>query len=117
VSVTLAQGAQPTSGAKPGNDAPQTLSSGPEIRPVPPSHPDEVHVQVDAPFVFRGKNHAAPPPALMEEAAALPVMESSARPARLETSVQPPPAPNTQQDAENHRVLRRIGRFFAAIFH
>ncbi|MGA9545613.1 MAG: AMIN domain-containing protein [Candidatus Sulfotelmatobacter sp.] len=116
-SVTLAQGAQPTTGTKPGNDAPQTLSSGPEIRPVPPSQPDEVHVQVDAPFVFRGKNRAAPPPALMEEAAALPVMETSTQPARLETSVQPPPAPNTPQDAENHRVLRRIGRFFAAIFH
>jgi AMIN domain len=108
--TTLADGVLPAS-------APQTLSSGPEIRPLPPSQPDEVHIQVVAPFVFRGKNHAAPPPALMEEAAALPVMETSTQPARLETSVQPPPAPNTQPDAENHRVLRRIGRFFAAIFH
>jgi hypothetical protein len=115
--VTLAQGAQPTTGAKPGNDAPQTLSSGPEIRPLPPPQPDEVHVQVDAPFVFRGKNHASPPPAVMDEAAALPVMESSTRPARLETSVQPPPAPSPQLNSENHPVLRRIGRFFAAIFH
>jgi hypothetical protein len=115
--TSLADGVLPTTGPKPGNDAPQTLSSGPEIEPLPPSQPDEVHVQVDAPFVFRGKNHAAPPPALMEEAAALPVMETSTQPARLETSVQPPPAPSPQQNAENHPVLRRIGRFFAAIFH
>jgi len=115
-SVTLAQGTQPATGAKLGNDVPQTLSSGPEIQPLPPSQPGEVHIQVDAPFVFRGKNHA-PPPALMDEAAALPVMESSTRPARLEAFVQPPPAPSADENAEHHPLLRRIGRFFAAIFH
>jgi AMIN domain len=97
-------------------DEPQTLSSGPEIQPLPPSQPNEVHVQVDAPFIFRGKKHGAPP-APTDEAAALPVMESSARLARLETQletqVQPPPVPAP----ERHPVLRRIGRFFAAIFH
>jgi hypothetical protein len=110
--AALAQSASPATAAKPGSDAPQTLSSGPEIQPLPPSQPNEVHVQVEAPFVFRGKKHAAPP-APTDEAAALPVMESSARLARfethVETQVQPPP--------ERHPVLRRIGRFFAAIFH
>ncbi|MFZ0298518.1 MAG: hypothetical protein WAM13_09250, partial [Candidatus Sulfotelmatobacter sp.] len=117
VKTTISKGALPATEEKPGNDEPQTLSNGPEIRPLPPSQPDEVHVQVDAPFVFRGKNHAAPPPALMNEAAALPVMESSTRPAPAETPVQPPPAPSNQENAEQHRLLQRIGRFFAAIFH
>ncbi|MGB0103404.1 MAG: AMIN domain-containing protein [Candidatus Sulfotelmatobacter sp.] len=115
--TALANGVLPATGARPGNDAPQTLSTGPEIQPLPPSQPDEVHVQVDAPFVFRGKQRSAAPPAPTDEAAALPVMESSTRPAHLETQVQPPPAPSAQENAENHRVLRRIGRFFAAIFH
>jgi len=110
--AALPQSASPETSAKPGNDAPRTLSSGPEIQPLPPSQPNEVHVQVEAPFVFRGKKHAAPP-APTDEAAALPVMESPARLARfethLETQVQPPPAPAT--------VLQRIGRFFASIFH
>jgi len=115
--TTLANGTSPRTGAKPGNDAPQTLSSGPEIQPLPPSQPDEVHVQVDAPFVFRGKQRYAAQPAPTDEAAALPVMESSTRPARLETLVQAPTGPSAQENAEHHPVLRRIGRFFAAIFH
>lgn len=95
-----------------------TLASGAETRPVPPSQPDDVHIQVDAPLVFRGKKHAQAPPAAADEAAALPVMESSARPAQLEIQVQPPPAPApvTQAQPEHHGLLRRIGRFFAAIF-
>jgi hypothetical protein len=45
-------------------------------------------------------------------------MESSSRPARLEPEIQPPPdpPPSAQAKAEHHRALRRIGRFFAAIF-
>jgi hypothetical protein len=98
--------------------ASQTLSNGPETRPLPPSQPDDVHIQVEAPFVFHGKKGAEAPPAPTDEAAALPVMESSARPARLETQVQPPPAPvpNPQANTQHHRLLRRIKGFFAAIF-
>jgi len=101
------------------NHAAQTLSSGPEIQPLPPSQPDDIHVQVDAPFVFRGKKHSAASPAPIDVAAALPVMESTTRSARFEPEAQPPPAPaaaTTQVNGEHHRVLRRIGRFFAAIF-
>ncbi len=112
----LAIGAAPATGAKPGSVALQTLSSGPEIQPLPPSKADEVHVQVDAPFVFRGKQRSAAPPPPTEEAAALPVMDSSTRPAPLQTEVQPPP-PSARENAEHRGVMRRIGRFFAAIFH
>jgi AMIN domain len=108
-----------TSGSDPStNHALQTLSSGPEIRPLPLSQPGDIHVQVDAPFVFRGKQRPGASPAPIDEAAALPVMESTTRSARFEPEVQPPPAPaaTAQVSAERHRVLRRIGRFFAAIF-
>jgi hypothetical protein len=125
--ATLAQGGESSETAsKPDNDArgndseknnaPQTLSSGPETRPLPPSQPDDIHIQVDAPFVFHARKRPAAPPAPTDEAAALPVMESSARPARLETQVQQPPAQASNTRAKAERLLRRIGRFFAAIF-
>ena len=76
--ITLAQG--------------QTLSNGPEIQPLPPSKPGEVHVQVEAPIVFEAKNRR-PPPAPMSEVAALPVMAMAIQPVRLDPQVQPPPVP------------------------
>ena len=116
--VTLAQdGVPPETGAKP-ESSPQVLSNGPETQPLPPSQPGDVHVQVDAPFVFRGRKDGVVPPAPTDEAAALPVAESSARPAQLDSPVQPPPPPtlDTQAKAEHRGVLRRIGRFFSAVF-
>jgi hypothetical protein len=119
--VTLAQGgASPETAAKTENGASQTLSSGPETQPLPLSQPDDVHIQVDAPFVFRGKKPSNASPAPVDEAAALPVMESSARRTQFEPQAQPPPAsasaPNAQENAEHDSLLRKIGRFFAAIF-
>jgi hypothetical protein len=98
------------------NDAAQTLSSGPETQPLPPSQPDDIHVTVDAPFVFRGKSHAAVAPAPTEEAVALPVMESPARAVQLNAQVQSPPGQSTEGNPEHRGVLRRIRGFFAAIF-
>ena len=91
--------------------------NGPETRALPPSQPGEVHVQVDAPFIFEGKKRSPPAPA--DEAAALPVITAEARPVQLNPQVQPPPAPAPakQPEPEHHRVLHRIGRFFTAIFH
>lgn len=100
------------------NGARQTLSSGPETQPLPPAQPNDVHIQVDAPLVFHAKKGPAVPSAPTDEAATPPVIESSARPVRLEAQVQPPPAPapDPQARAEHHRLLRRIKGFFAAIF-
>jgi hypothetical protein len=97
------------------------LSTGPETRPLPPSQPDDVHIQIDAPFVFHAKNRTATPAVPTDEAAALPVMESPARQAWLEIQIQAPsdPTPDAQAKAQPRRLmrgLRRIGRFFAAIF-
>ena len=94
------------------NANPAPLSNGPETRSLPRSQPGEVHIQVDAPFVFEGKKR--PPPVPADEVAALPVIASPSKPVRLEPKVQPPPARSPQP--EHHRVLRRIGRFFADIF-
>jgi hypothetical protein len=125
--VTLAQGdaSSETTGKPgnrtPGNDAPksevrQALSNGPETQSLPPSQPDDVHIQVDAPLVFRARKLSDAPAAPTDEAVSLPVMQSSTRPVRLEPQVQPPPAPIAagQPRAQHHGLLRRI---FTAIFH
>ncbi len=118
--ATPAQGGASSSetAAKAENGPAQTLLDGPGTRPLPASQPSDVHIQVDAPLVFNGKKSSDELPAPVHEAAALPVMESSARPARFEPQVQPPPAPapNAQQNSDHQPLLRRIGRFFAAIF-
>ncbi len=101
------------------NDKPQTLSSGPEIQPPPSSQPNDIHIQVDAPFVFHARKHSIAPSAPTGEAAALPVREASARPTQLEIQILPPPAVpqgSTQPSSVPRRVIRRLKGFFAAIF-
>ncbi len=98
------------------DNAPQVLSSGPETQSLPPSQPGEVHISVDAPFVFHAKKHVADTSAITNEAAALPVMERPASTAQFQMQVQPPPAPAIQPKPEHHGFLRRIGRFFVQIF-
>jgi hypothetical protein len=96
----------------------QTLSSGPETQPLPPSQPGETHIQVDAPFVFHARKHAVVAPVPADEVAALPVMERSAAPVTLEMQIQPPTAAqrSAQPKPERRGILRRIGRFFISIF-
>jgi hypothetical protein len=97
----------------------QVLSSGPETQPLPPSQPNEVHVQVDAPFVFRARPRPAAPPAPTNEAAALPVTETSAARSQLEIQIQPPPAEpqgSAPPGSAPRRFLRRIKGIFVAIF-
>jgi hypothetical protein len=83
-------------------------SHGSETDPLPPSQPGEVHIQVDAPFVFSGRKTTAElPAALVHEVASLP-LEDSSRQMRLETVVEPPRI--------KHPLLNRLKRFFAAVF-
>ena len=97
-----------------------TLSNGPEIAPLPPSQPSDLHVQVDVPFVFNAKDRAAAPPAVepapIQTARDLPVADSSARQPHLDTVVQPPPPEQRKAKPEHRSFLRRVGGFFAAIF-
>ena len=49
-------------------------SHGSETDPLPPPKPGEVHIQVDAPFVFSGrKKTTAPPGVLVQEVESLPL--------------------------------------------
>ena len=106
-----------------GNGTGQTLSNGPEVRPLPPSQPNDIHIQVEAPLVFHGKEEPGAAPA--EAPKAPPVTESSGHSAQVaqqgQTPAQAPPAqapaPDTKPEAEqHHRVLHKIKGFFAALF-
>jgi hypothetical protein len=102
----------PVNGAAAGN---QQLSNGPETLPLPPIEANAVHVQVEAPFVFRGKKSLAPP---IEEAALLPVMEPRPQPALVQVQIQPPPPPQntSQHNPAPHGFLRKIKGFFVTLF-
>jgi hypothetical protein len=101
-----------------GASSPSTLSNGPETAPLPPSQPNDVHIQVDAPFVFNAKNRAASAEAPVPDAANLPVEDSPARQVHLDPVIQSPPATDTDKDkkAESHGFFHRVKGFFAAIF-
>jgi hypothetical protein len=96
----------------------QTLSNGPEIQPLPASQPNDVHIQVEAPFVFHAKDRTATPPPPTREVAALPVLGSSNASPYLEAKVQPPPVGSGDHKTKNEsrHILRRIKRIFVAIF-
>jgi hypothetical protein len=91
------------------------LSNGPETAPLPPSQPNEVHVQVDAPLVFTAKNRAAAPlPAPVQAAKDLPVEESPARQVHLDALIQAPLP--VKQKPEHRGFFQRVGGFFSGIF-
>jgi hypothetical protein len=89
-----------------------------ETAALPPSKPNDVHVQVEAPFVFRAEdlppgNRQAPKPALIRDVDFSPVRDLP-RPATLEIAVLPPP--QTHSKPTHHGVFAKIKGFFAGIF-
>jgi hypothetical protein len=88
----------------------KTFTSGPETRPLPGIKPDEMHVQVDVPFVFTAKNRAASvPPAPLEETRALPVHDSSLDPVHLDAMVEAPQRRRSvRTKAERHGFFHRL---------
>jgi len=112
-----------SAGALPSNNSGGTrLTSGPETAPLPPSQPNEIHVQVDAPFVFNAKDRAAKDRAAKAATAPvqappdLPLDESSERQVHLDPIIQTAPPPETPNNKEHPGFFRRVGRFFSAIF-
>ncbi len=97
------------------------LTNGPETAPLPGSQRNEVHVQVDAPFVFSAKDRAAKgsaPPA--QAPPDLAIDESTQRQVRLDPVIQPtpPPAdPRSKNKAEHHGFFGGIKKFFSSMFH
>jgi hypothetical protein len=101
-----------SSGAKPVR---ATLSDGPETAALP--SPQDVHIQVDAPFIFSAKDRSVSTnPVPLQQAAALPVQDLSARQMRMDAIIQPPSASAAQSQSEHPGFLRRLGGFFASIF-
>jgi hypothetical protein len=94
-----------------------TLSvMSPETAPLPPSKPNDIHVQVEAPFVFRAEAPRAidppPPPAPVAAAEFLPLSDRL-HPALFQTAVLPPPPAQARQ---HHGFFGKMKSFFAAIF-
>ena len=95
------------------------LTNGPETAPLPAAQAHEVHVQVDAPFVFSAKDRAAktsPPPA--QAPRDLPIDQSTQRQVHLDPVIQPTPPPADPQNKGEHQgFFHRVGKFFSSIFH
>lgn len=111
--------ASSSSGAELGNPS-QVKVTGlpPETAALPASKPNDVHVQVDAPFVFRAEDvpaakPAAAKPAPVREADLLPARDLP-RPASYRVDVLPPP--QAQAKPARHGVFAKIKGFFAGIF-
>lgn len=93
------------------------LSNGPETAPLPPSHPNDIHVQLDAPLVFNARNRTPSiPPAPLEAATALPVVQSPDRQLHLDPVIQPPPARPARDKSEHRGFFSRVRGFFSSIF-
>jgi hypothetical protein len=94
------------------------LTNGPETAPLPASQANEVHVQVDAPFVFSARDRAARASASSAQSPAdLPIDESTQRQVHLDPVIQPTPEPDPQNKAEHPGFFHRVGKFFSSIFH
>jgi hypothetical protein len=92
------------------------LSNGSETAPLPPSQPNDIHVQLDAPLVFNARNRSSsiPPPPL-EAATALPVDQSPDRQVHLDPVIQAPPPP-ARDKSERRGFFGRVRGFFSSIF-
>jgi hypothetical protein len=117
--VRLGGSATPVTSAESGTGATSSetrLSNGPETAPLPPSQPNDIHVQVDAPFVFNAKNRAASAlPAPVQAAKDLPEEDSPARQVHLDAVIQSPP-PEKPRKNQNGGFIHRVKGFFVAIF-
>src|SRR5580692_8492111 len=112
--VTPPASARPSGVTLPGEAA----ALPPETAALPPSKPNDVHVQVEAPFVFRAadmpaNNPPAPKPAPIPAAQSLPVRDLP-RPATFETEVLPPAQSQAKQG--HHGAFAKIKGLFSAIF-
>lgn len=87
----------------------------PETAPLPPSNPNDVHVQVEAPFVFRASDVPAKP-APAQQAPPAPEIASvptsfSLRPAPFEPAALPP-----SRTRQHHGFFGKVKGFFSAVF-
>ena len=93
------------------------LTDGPETAPLPASQQNQIHVQVDAPFVFSAKDRAAKAaPSTVQAPPDLPIDQSTQRQVRLDPLIQPAPPVNQQNKTKHPGFFSRIGKFFSSAF-
>ena len=94
----------------------------PETSPLPPSKKEDIHVQIEAPLVFRGADRQK----TMQSAASMPPKISPAKPKSDPTAPIPTPAPPPQPKAiaqeqpapkEHRGLFGKIKGFFSGMFH
>jgi len=105
----------PSSGGSggPSGSAPRVLSTGPETAALPAPSPNQVQVQVDAPFVFRANDEQIDlVPATQQEPLRLNYLRL---PAPLEVTVLPPSVPVAKKP-KHTGFFGKLGGFFASIF-
>ena len=90
--------------------SPVTMSVSSETAPLPPTASNDVHVKVEAPFVFRGDAAPATTPAPVEQAKQLPVADTQ-RPEPPAPTVTPAPPPSPKK--EHHGFFGRIKGWFS----
>jgi hypothetical protein len=98
--LTLASATAPSNSGRP--------VPGSETAALPASRPNDIHVQVDVPMVFRASDPPPARPAPAEEAKSLPLRELP-MPAPFEAVVVPP-------KAVHHGFFGKLKGFFAAVF-
>ncbi len=124
LSAEPAQAAPPAAAPTPSSSAPLANVNGDpaEAPPAPLTrkvNPNELHVQVEAPFVFRASDAQAPPPPLVAH-----LRLASSPPAALRATVVEPPAlvqfyrvaPPRQSRNERRGFFGKLRGFFGGIF-
>jgi len=118
--VTNANLSSPMRLAQPGEESKSVTAASlpPETAALPASKPNDVHVQVDAPFVFRAEDLPSNKPTVAMPVP-IPQVELLAsrdlpRPASFELDALPPP--QSRAKATHHGVFGKIKGFFAGIF-
>lgn len=94
-----------------GSSAGALPATSSETAAPPPLKPSNVHVEVDAPFVFRGDEPPPVDPAPTREAKLLPL-----RPLTLPPGMSPAPPPQAQLKPAHHGVFGKIKGFFSSLF-
>jgi hypothetical protein len=94
-----------------------TLAVAPETAPLPATASNDVHVRVDAPFVFRAADAGAAAAAPATQAAQLPVADVQRTPPAT-PAVTPAPPPQQPPPAKDRRgFFGKMKGFFSSVFH
>jgi AMIN domain len=119
--VTLSENRNPRKQSVPATSSPdsrnpdslpaqvEVSTAHPESAPLPKSKPEDVHIQVDAPFVFRAPEAHASAPAV--EMTQLPILQNDPEP--MPVAILPPPA----AAKKSHGFFSKVKHFFGSIFH